>query len=46
MSTKICINLPVKDLGRSADFFSRLGFRRNPQLSGDSMDCLVISDDI
>jgi hypothetical protein len=46
MSTKICVNLPVKDLGRSTDFFTKLGFSLNPQLSGENMECLVISDDI
>ena len=46
MSTKISINLPVKDLRRSTDFFTKVGFSRNPQLSGDDIECLVISEDI
>src|SRR6266540_6306442 len=46
MSTKICVNIPVKDLGRSTDFFIKLGFSLNPQLSGENRECLVISDDI
>lgn len=46
MSTKIFVNLPVKDLGRSTDFFTAIGFSFNPQFSDDNAGCLVISDDI
>ncbi|WP_314172396.1 VOC family protein [Streptomyces winkii] len=46
MSTKIFVNLPVKDLAKSRDFFSRLGYSFNPQFSDENSACLVISDDI
>ncbi|HEX5566434.1 MAG TPA: glyoxalase, partial [Streptomyces sp.] len=46
MSTKIFVNLPVKDLERSADFFTRLGFSFDPRFTDDRAGCLVISDDI
>ena len=46
MSTKIFINLPVKDLTRSKEFFSALGFHFNPQFTDENAACLVISDDI
>ncbi|MGP3980789.1 VOC family protein [Streptomyces sp. KR80] len=46
MSTKIFVNLPVKDLGTSIEFFTRLGFSVNPQFTDDKAACLVISDDI
>lgn len=46
MSTKIFVNLPVKDLAKSRDFFSRLGYSFNPQFSDENAACLVISDDI
>jgi len=46
MSTKIFVNLPVKDLNRSKEFFSALGFRVNPQFTNENAACLVISEDI
>jgi predicted lactoylglutathione lyase len=42
----IFINLPVKDLTRSKDFFTKLGFTFNPQFTNDKGACLVISDTI
>ena len=32
MATKIFVNLPVKDLNKSVEFFTKLGFKFNPQL--------------
>lgn len=46
MSTKIFVNLPVKDLGKSTDFFTELGFSFNPQFSDENAGCMVVSDDI
>ncbi len=46
MSTKIFVNLPVKDLGKSIDFFTELGFSFDPQFTDENAGCLVISDDI
>jgi uncharacterized protein len=46
MSRKIFVNLPVKDLAKSRDFFSRLGYSFNPQFSDENAACLVISEDI
>lgn len=46
MSTKIFVNLPVKDLERSKHFFTALGYSINPQFSDENAACLVISDDI
>jgi predicted lactoylglutathione lyase len=46
MSTKIFVNLPVKDLNKAMDFFSKLGFRFNPQFTDETAACMVISDDI
>jgi len=46
MSTKIFVNLPVKDLGKLIDFFTELGFSFNPQFTDDNATCMVISDDI
>jgi uncharacterized protein len=45
-STKIFVNLPVKDLKMTMDFFSKLGFKFNPAFTDENAACLVISDDI
>ncbi len=46
MSTKIFVNLPVKDLGKSIDFFTELGFSFNAQFTDANATCMIISDDI
>ena len=46
MGTKIFVNLPVKSLDRSMEFFKRLGFSFNPHFTDETAACMVISDDI
>ena len=46
MHKQIYVNLPVKDLARSRDFFASLGFNFNPQFSNDSGACMVIGENI
>ncbi len=46
MATKIFVNLPVKDLKRTMDFFSRLGFTYNQQFTNDKAACMVVGEDI
>lgn len=46
MSTKMFVNLPVKDLNKSMAFFKTLGWTFNPQFTDDTAACMVISDDI
>ncbi len=46
MSTKIFVNLPVKDLKRSVAFFTSLGYTFNPQFTNDKATCMIISEDI
>jgi predicted lactoylglutathione lyase len=46
MTTKIFVNLPVKDLAKSMAFFKTLGWTFNPQFTDDTAACMVISDDI
>ena len=43
---KIFVNLPVRDLKKTMDFFSKLGFTFNPVFTDENAACLVISDDI
>ena len=40
------INLPVKELKRSVDFFTKMGFTFNPQLTDENATSLVLSDTI
>jgi uncharacterized protein len=45
-ATKIFVNLPVKDLDKSKEFFTSLGFTFNPQFTDDKAACLVIGENI
>jgi uncharacterized protein len=46
MNTKIFVNLPVKDLNKSMEFFQALGYTFNKQFTDATAACLVISEDI
>lgn len=46
MATKIFVNLPVKDLNKSIEFFTRLGFTFNQQFTDETATCMIVSDDI
>lgn len=46
MATKIFVNLPVKDLQRSVDFFTKLGFTFNPQFTDETATCMIVAEDI
>lgn len=46
MSTKIFVNLPVKDLEKSKAFFSKLGYSFNQQFTDEKAASLVISEHI
>ena len=46
MATQIFVNLPVKDLKRSMDFFTQLGFTFNTQFTDETAACMVIADNI
>jgi predicted lactoylglutathione lyase len=46
MATQIFVNLPVKDLNRSVEFFTRLGYTFNPQFTNENATCMIISDTI
>jgi len=46
MTNQIFINLAVKDLQKSTDFYKALGFSVNPQFSDESGKCMVWSENI
>jgi uncharacterized protein len=45
-TTKIFVNLPVKDLKKSMEFFTALGYTFNQQFTNETAACMVISEDI
>ncbi len=46
MAKQIFINLAVKDLQKSMDFYTAIGFTNNPQFSDASGKCMVWCDNI
>ncbi|MDN3587857.1 glyoxalase/bleomycin resistance/extradiol dioxygenase family protein [Pedobacter aquatilis] len=46
MSKQVFINFAVKDLQKSMDFYTALGFTNNPQFSDDTAKCMVWSESI
>ena len=46
MPKQIFINLAVKDVQKSMDFYTALGFTNNPQFSDDAGKCMVWSESI
>jgi uncharacterized protein len=46
MTTQIFVNLPVKDLNKSIDFFTKLGYEFNPQFTDENATCMIVSDTI
>jgi hypothetical protein len=42
---KIFVNLPVRDLPRSMEFFSTLGFQYNRQFTDDNAACMIVNAD-
>ncbi|QHT67644.1 VOC family protein [Rhodocytophaga rosea] len=46
MATKIFVNLPVKNLNRSVEFFTKLGYRFNPQFTDEKATCMIVGEDI
>ena len=43
---QIFVNLPVKDLKRSVDFFTKVGFEFNANFTDESATCMIIGDNI
>jgi uncharacterized protein len=45
LTTKLFVNLPVKDLDKTIEFFTHLGFRFNPQFTDENATCMIIGND-
>lgn len=46
MHSQIFVNLPVKDLKRSVDFFTKLGYTFNPQFTDENATCMILGDNL
>ena len=42
---KMFVNLAVRDLKRSVDFFTKLGFTFNPKFTDENGTCMVVNED-
>jgi hypothetical protein len=43
---QIFVNLPVKDLKKSVDFFTKVGFEFNVNFTDESATCMIIGENI
>jgi uncharacterized protein len=46
MASKIFVNLPVKNLNKSIEFFTKLGYSFNQQFTDETATCMIVTDDI
>ena len=46
MATKIFVNLPVKNLNKSVEFFTKLGYTFDPQFTDETATCMIVAEDI
>ena len=46
MAKQIFINLPVRDLNRTIEFFTKIGFKFNPQFTDENATCMIIGENI
>jgi len=44
-SRKLFVNVGVKDLKRSMDFFNALGFKFNPKFTDQKAACMIVSEE-
>jgi predicted lactoylglutathione lyase len=45
MKTKIFVNLSVKDLNKTIEFFTKLGFKFKPQFTDENATCMIIGSE-
>ncbi|MBO9635442.1 MAG: VOC family protein [Chitinophagaceae bacterium] len=46
MVQQIFVNLPVKDLNKTKEFFAQLGFTFNEQFTNEAAACMIIGENI
>lgn len=43
---EIYVNLPVKDLDKSVEFFKKLGFDFHPEMTDENATCMIVGENI
>ena len=46
MANQIFVNLPVKNLARSVEFFAKLGYTFDPQFTDENATCMIVGENI
>ena len=46
MHSQIFVNLPVKDLKRAVDFYTKLGYTFNPQFTDENATCMIVGENL
>jgi predicted lactoylglutathione lyase len=46
MHSQIFVNLPVKDLKRSVEFFTKLGYTFNPQFTDENATSMIVGENL
>lgn len=46
MAKQIYVNMPVRELSRSMEFFTRLGYQFDPQFTDENGACMVVGESI
>ncbi|HSD14444.1 MAG TPA: VOC family protein [Flavobacterium sp.] len=46
MRSQIFVNLPVKNLEKAMGFYTKIGFKNNPQFTDETAACMVFSEEI
>ncbi len=46
MATKIFVNLPVSDLKKAVEFFTKLNFKFDPNFTDKNATCMIVGEDI
>jgi predicted lactoylglutathione lyase len=44
MARQLFVNLPVKDLDKTVEFFTALGFSFNPDFTDENATCMIVND--
>ncbi|WP_142829687.1 VOC family protein [Planococcus soli] len=43
---EIYVNLPVKNLDKSVEFFTKLGFEFHPEMTDENATCMIVGENI
>ncbi len=46
MHSQIFVNLPVRDLARAVDFYTKLGYTFNPQFTDENATCMIVGENL